>query len=74
MKLNLLMWILFLPLLLFFVVMLYIEVSVDSVLPPKVELSFWMDLKNVWYRSIWFYAIVLLISFLLYLKFLHKEK
>lgn len=71
MKSNLLIWIFSLPLFLLFVLMLYIEVSIYSLSP---DASFWLGFKNVWYRSIWFYAILLLIFFLLYLKFLRKEK
>lgn len=75
MKSNLLVWVFFLPLFLFFSLMLYIEVSIYSALPPELGgRGFWVEFKNAWYRSIWFYAIVLLFSFLLYLKFLHKGK
>ena len=68
MNAKLLVWIIFIPLFLFFGLMLYIEVSTYSVLPPEQSgMSFWMELKNTWYRSIWFYALLLLTSFLLYL-------
>ena len=68
MNAKLLVWIIFIPLFLFFCLMLYIEVSTYSVLPPEQGgMSFWMELKNTWYRSIWFYALLLLTSFLLYL-------
>ena len=75
MKSKLFEWIIFLTFFLFFVFMLFIEVSVYSLLPPEQGgMSFLMEFKNVWYRSIWFYGIVLLISLLLYLKFLRKGK
>jgi len=75
MKSKLFEWIIFLIFFLFFVFMLFIEVSVYSLLPPEQGgMSFLKEFKNVWYRSIWFYGIVLLISLLLYLKFLRKGK
>ena len=67
MKSKLLIWILFLPLFLFFLVMFQVEVSVYSLLPPEQGgMSFWIELKNVWYRSVWFYALLVTISVLLY--------
>jgi hypothetical protein len=62
-------WILYIPLFLFSVVMFYIEVSSYSLLPSdQGGMSFWIEFKNVWYRSLWFYgSLLLLISFLLYL-------
>ena len=67
MRPKMLVWILFLPLLLFFSLMLYIEVSMYAVLPfEKGGMSFWMEFKNVWNRSISFYALLLIASLLLY--------
>ena len=75
MSTKLLVWILFLPLLLFFSLMLYIEVSLYSVLPyEQGGMSFWMEFKNVWNHSIWFYAILLVTSLLLYLLLKPKKK
>lgn len=66
-------WIIFLIFFMFFVFMFFIEVSVYSLLPPEQGgMSFLMEFKNIWYRSIWFYGILLLISLFLYLKFLRK--
>jgi len=66
-------WILFFIFLSFFVFMLLIEVSVYSALPfEQGGMGFWAEFKNVWYRSIWFYGVLLLISFLFYLKFNRK--
>lgn len=68
-------WVIFLIFFMFSVFMFFIEVSVYSLLPPEQGgMSFWMEFKNVWYRSIWFYGIILLISLFLYLKFLRKGK
>ena len=48
---------------LFFVVMFYIEVSSYSLLPSdQGGMSFWMEFKNVWYRSLWFYGSLLLLT------------
>ena len=75
MKSKLLIWILFLPLFLFFLVMFQVEVSVYSLLPPEQGgMSFWIELKNVWYRSVWFYALLVTISVLLYFSFLKKRE
>lgn len=75
MKFKLLVWILFLPSFLFFFVMFYIEVSLYSLLPlDQGGMSFLMELKNVWYRSIWFYAMLIMICFLLYFSFLKKRE
>lgn len=71
MKLKLLLWILFFPLVLFFLVMFFIEVSLSSELGG---VSFWIELKNVWFRSIWFYALIAVISFLFCFSFLNKRK
>lgn len=69
MKSKRLVWILFMPLILFFSLMLYLEVDMYSVLPhEKGGMSFWMEFKYVWYRSIWFYALLFFSSFLLYLQ------
>jgi hypothetical protein len=74
MKLNLL-WIISVPLFLFFLGLFYVEVSVYSLLPPdQGGMSFWTELKNVWYRSISFYAMVLIASFLVYWRFIYKQK
>ncbi|WP_102261069.1 hypothetical protein [Mesobacillus jeotgali] len=73
MKFNRLVRIIFVPLLLFFLGLFYIEVSVYSVLPPEQGgMSFWTELKNVWYRSVSFYAMVMIVSFFLYVRFIHK--
>jgi len=73
MKFKLLVWILFLPIFLFFLVMFYIEVSLYSILPPdQGGMSFLMEFKNVWYRSVWFYAMLVNVFFLLYFSFLPK--
>ena len=75
MKSKLLIWILFFPLFLFFLVMFQVEVSVYSLLPPEQGgMSFWIELKNVWYRSVWFYALLVTISVLLYFSFLKKRE
>lgn len=75
MKFKLLVWSLFLPLLLFFFVMFYIEVSLYSLLPPdQGGMSFLLELKYVWYRSAWFYSMLMIISFLLYFSFLRKRQ
>jgi len=74
MKLNLL-WIISVPLFLFFLGLFYVEVSVYSLLPPvQGGMSFWTELKNVWYRSVSFYAMVLIASFLFYRRFIYKQK
>ncbi|MFA1642815.1 hypothetical protein AB5N96_08110 [Chryseomicrobium imtechense] len=60
MKGNLIVWILSVPLFLFFLAMFYIEVSTYSVLPPEQDgMNLWTELKGVWYRSIWFYAMLI---------------
>ena len=75
MNAKLLVWIIFIPLFLFFGLMLYIEVSTYSVLPPEQGgMSFWMELKYTWHRTIWFYALLLLTSFLLSLNCLSIAK
>jgi hypothetical protein len=75
MKFNRLIWIIFVPLFLFLLGLFYIEVSVYSLLPPEHGgMSFWTELKNVWYRSVWFYAMVLVALYFLYLRFVHKRK
>ena len=75
MRPKLLVWILLIPLLLFFSLMLYIEVSMYSVLPyEKGGMSFWMEFKNVWNHSIWFYALLLVASSLLYLQLMPKKE
>ena len=72
---KILVWMLFIPLLLFFALMLYIEVSMYSVLPyEKGGMSFWMEFKNVWNHSIWFYALLLVASTLLYLQLMSKKE
>jgi sterol desaturase/sphingolipid hydroxylase (fatty acid hydroxylase superfamily) len=73
MKFNRLVWIIFVPLFLFFLALFYIEVSVYSLLPPdQGGMSFWTELKNVWYRSVSFYAMVMIVCFFLYVRFIHK--
>lgn len=75
MRPKMLVWILFLPLLLFFSLMLYIEVSMYAVLPfEKGGMSFWMEFKNVWNRSISFYALLLIASLLLYFHLKRETK
>ncbi|GAM16670.1 hypothetical protein [Mesobacillus selenatarsenatis] len=75
MKFNRLILIIFVPAFLFFLGLFYIEVSVYSVLPPEQGgMSFRTELKNVWYRSVSFYAMVLIVSFLFYYRFIHKRK
>lgn len=75
MKPKLLVWILLLPLILFFSLMLYIEVDMYSILPyEKGGMSLWMEFKNVWNRSIWFYALVLVTLLLLYLQLMPRNK
>lgn len=59
MKTESFVWFLFLPLILLLLVMFYFEVSLYSLLPPdQGGMSFLMELKNVWYRSVFFYALV----------------
>jgi sterol desaturase/sphingolipid hydroxylase (fatty acid hydroxylase superfamily) len=68
MKLKLISWFIFVLLFLFFLIMFYIEVSLYSLLPPEEGgMSFWTELKFVWYRSIWFYAILVSSLFFLYI-------
>lgn len=75
MKFKLLIWALFLPSLLFFLVMFYIEVSLYSLLPvDQGGMSFLMELENVWYRSAWFYAMLVNVFFLLLFSFLRKRQ
>jgi hypothetical protein len=74
-KFKLLVWTLFLPLFLFFLAMFYIEVSLYSLLPPEQGgMSFWLELKNVWHRSVWFYAMLVTILLPLYFSFLKKKR
>jgi hypothetical protein len=71
---NRLVWIISVPLFLFFLGLFYVEVSVYSVLPPdQGGMSFWTELKNVWYRSVSFYAMVVIASFLFYKHFIQKR-
>lgn len=73
MKGNLIVWILSVPLFLFFLAMFYIEVSTYSVLPPEQDgMNLWTELKGVWYRSIWFYAILVTSLALMGLHFMHS--
>ncbi|WLR54711.1 hypothetical protein LC048_20240 [Mesobacillus subterraneus] len=73
MKFNRLGWLILFLLFLFFLGLFYIEVSVYSVLPPELGgMSFWTELKNVWYRSVSFYAMVMIVSFFLYVRIIHK--
>lgn len=75
MNIKLLMWILFFPLVLFFLVMFYIELSLNSPFPPEHGgMSFLIELKKIWFRSVWFYALLVILSFLLCFSFLHKRK
>ncbi|MBT2684734.1 hypothetical protein [Bacillus sp. ISL-37] len=75
MKDKRLIWLIFVPLFLFFLGLFYIEVSVYSLLPPdQGGMSFRTELKNVWYRSVWFYAMVMIASYFLYLRFILKRK
>ncbi|MBT2640341.1 hypothetical protein [Bacillus sp. ISL-39] len=72
---NRFVWIISVPLFLFFLALFYLEVSVYSLLPPdQGGMSFWTELKNVWYCSGSFYAMVLIAIFLFYLRFIHKRK
>lgn len=74
MKSRLLIWILFLPLFLFFFLMFYVEVATYSLLPHEHGgMSFWVELKNVWYQSVWFYAMLVIISLMIYF-ILQKRK
>lgn len=60
--------IIFTPLFLFFCFMLYLEVSMFSLLPHEQGgMSFWIEFKHVWYRSISFYGLVVILSLLFYL-------
>lgn len=75
MKAKFLVWILFIPLILFFSLMLYIEVDMYSILPyEKGGMSLWMEFKNVWNRSIWFYALIVVTLPLLYLQLMPRKK
>lgn len=75
MKGNLIVWILSVPLFLFFLAMFYIEVSTYSVLPPEQDgMNLWAELKGVWYRSIWFYAILVTSLALMGLHFMHSRR
>jgi hypothetical protein len=68
MNLKLRRWIAFIPLFIFFLIMFYIEVSLYSLLSPEEGgMRFWMELKFVWYRSIWFYAMLVSSLFFLYM-------
>ncbi|KGR76537.1 hypothetical protein CD33_06620 [Ureibacillus sinduriensis BLB-1 = JCM 15800] len=69
MKFKLLTWTFFLPLLLFFTLMFLVEISIYSILPPELGgMNIWMEFKQVWYRSVSFYAIILIAVFWLYLR------
>lgn len=61
---------------LFFLSAFYLEVSTYSVLPKSLDdMSFWMEFQSIWYRSIWFCAMLVCISlfgFLGFLKFKRK--
>lgn len=60
---------------LFFLVSFYAEVVTYSVLPPSLGgESFLWELQNTWYRSIWFYAMLVSGGFLLYLSFLNLKR
>lgn len=75
MKSRLLIWILFLLLFLFFLLMFYVEVATYSLLPYEHGgMSFWVELKNVWYQSVWFYAMLVIISFMIYFSVVQKRK
>jgi len=70
-----LMWLLFLPVLLFFLVMFWLEVSMYSMAPEgQGGMSFWTEFKHTWYRSAYFYASLLISGFLLLVSFLHVKK
>lgn len=74
MKSNKLIWIVFLPLFLFFFLMFYVEVATYSLLPYEHGgMSFWVELKNIWYQSVWFYAMLVIISLMIYF-ILQKRK
>ncbi|MBS8266367.1 hypothetical protein DYI25_18245 [Mesobacillus boroniphilus] len=75
MKFNRLVWIIFVPLFLFFLALFYIEVSVYSLLPlEQGGMSFYTELKNVWYRSVSLYAILVIVSFFFYLLLIRKRR
>lgn len=60
--------IIFTPLFLFFCFMLYLEVSMFSLLPhDQGGMSFWLEFKNIWYRSISLYGLVVILSLFIYL-------
>lgn len=70
-----LIWMISVPSFLFFLGMFYVEVSVYSLLPAdQGGMSFWKELKNVWYRSISFYAMVAIAFLSIYFQFIHKRK
>ncbi|MBT2642807.1 hypothetical protein J7I80_11260 [Bacillus sp. ISL-41] len=70
-----LVWFIGIPLFLFFLGVFYVEVSVYSILPPdQGGMSFWTELKNVWYRSVSFYAMVLIVSLMFYFYLMHKRR
>jgi len=75
MNAKLLVWILFFPIFLFCLLMFYIEVSLYSTLPADLGgMSFWLELKFTWYRSVWFYAMSILILFILFFSLLPRKK
>jgi hypothetical protein len=71
---NRLVWLISLPLFLFFLGLFYFEVTVYSLLPPdQGGMSFWTELKNVWYRSVSFYAMVVIAALVFYKHFIQKR-
>ncbi|MEK4252164.1 hypothetical protein [Paenibacillus sp. FSL W7-1287] len=70
-----LMWILFLPVFLFFLVMFGLEVSLYSILPASEGgMSFWTEFKYTWYRSVWFYGCLVVGGFLLFVSYRQARK
>lgn len=70
-----LIWLIFIPLFLFFLGVFYVEVSNYSLLPPdQGGMGFWTELKNVWYCSVSFYAMVLIAFLMFYFRFMHKRR
>ncbi|WP_047982838.1 hypothetical protein [Ornithinibacillus californiensis] len=67
MNVKLIKWVIFISIFVFFLIMFYIEVSLYSLLPSEEGgMSFWMELKFVWYRSIWFYGMIMISTLFLY--------
>ncbi len=74
MKFKLMVWILLLPIFLFSLGIFFLEVASYSTSPPdQGGTNFWVDFKNVWYRSVSFYTALVIMFLLLFFSFLKKR-